>query len=293
MDLRQKLDGKSQDLAELLPSNLPVAKFIRVVMAEAVRNPDLARCDFLSVYTALTTAAQLGLMVGSVLGECYLIPYGNTCQAIIGYKGLTKLARRAGVIVRAELVYQGEAFSYERGTGQITHPWRLDVDRAPEQIVAAYAAAEMTQFPNLRPIVVVLTRADIERHRAHDFWFDHVLAGVAPDPATAEDVNMRWARAVAGETKPAAPVMELLRRYEALGETERGAKKERDAVRTELLCYAGGAAALVAPDGRTPLMTLRTVDRAGYTVAASSARDVRLTKWWKQTWPVDNQKVQS
>ena len=177
--LRANLDNKSADLADLLPRNLPVEKFIRVFMAEAVRNPVLTQCDFLSVYVSLCTAAQLGLMVGSVLGECYLIPYGKTCQAIVGYKGLTKLARRAGVIVRAELVYEGEPFSYERGTGAITHPWMLAVDRHPDRIVAAYAIAELTMHPGMRPIVVVLTRADIEKHREKSAaknsgpWKDH------------------------------------------------------------------------------------------------------------------------
>lgn len=178
-DLGRLLDTKKENLAELLPRNLPVEKFIRVVMAEGVRNPDLTTCSALSIYTALCTAAQLGLFVGPVLGECYLIPYAKTCQAIVGYKGMTKLARRAGVIVRAELVYEGETFSYDRGTGAITHPWQLAVDRDPKKIVAAYAIAELTAYPTHRPIVVVLTRADIERHRSFSKakssgpWVDH------------------------------------------------------------------------------------------------------------------------
>ena len=63
------------------------------------------------------SAAQLGLEPNTALGQSYLIPYGNSVQFQIGYKGLIDLAYRSGEVelVQAHIVYENDTFECEYG----------------------------------------------------------------------------------------------------------------------------------------------------------------------------------
>lgn len=124
---------------------------------------------------------------------------------------------------------------------------------------------------------------------ADAFWRHNVVSRVPPDPLTEEDVELRWPRHLTGELKPATPVLDLLREYAEVSERANAAKKERETLRERLLLYAQGAEALMAEDGRTPLLTLKTEDRAAYQVAATTSRVLRFTKWWKRANPTPTQ----
>jgi hypothetical protein len=127
----------------------------------------------------------------------------------------------------------------------------------------------------------------VERARA--FWFDNVLAGVAPELASEDDVDLRWPHEVAGKAMPAEPVLALLREYVELSKRMNVGKKRRDHLREQLLIYADGAEALVAPDGRTPWLTMTVEERAAHAVKASTSRVLRTTKWWKRAHPPTTQ----
>ena len=79
-------------------------------------------------------AGELGLEVGGLLGEAYLVPFnnkvkhGNTerwekqAQCIPGYKGLIKLARQSGEIESVSARLHGvDKFSVDLGTDEIHH----------------------------------------------------------------------------------------------------------------------------------------------------------------------------
>jgi recombination protein RecT len=97
------------------------------LMANAIRTtPKLADCDPLTLLGAMMTSASLGLEPNTPLGHAYLIPFQNRSkgvvevQFIIGYKGMISLARRSGAVVNihADVVYEGDEFSYEYGSEQ-------------------------------------------------------------------------------------------------------------------------------------------------------------------------------
>ncbi len=87
-------------------------------------------CDQLSFLGAIIQAAQLGLTPGSVLGQCYLIPYNNRDKGIkevqfqLGYKGMLDLAGRSAKVshVYPRAVHEGDEFEYCYGiTENIRH----------------------------------------------------------------------------------------------------------------------------------------------------------------------------
>lgn len=120
---------------------------------------------------------------------------------------------------------------------------------------------------------------------AHAFWFGNVLQRVAPEPRNEDDVDLRWPLHNKGKTKPAEPVLALLRQYAEVSERANADKRLREELRERLLLYAQGDEALLAPDGRTPWLTMTVESRAAHSVAASTARVLRLTKWWKKAHP--------
>lgn len=78
------------------------------------KSGQLAKCTPLSIVGAALHAAQLGLEIGP-LQEAYLVPYGNVCQFMAGYRGLIKLAAPEHDI-EAQVVHEGDEFDYVYGT---------------------------------------------------------------------------------------------------------------------------------------------------------------------------------
>ncbi len=108
-------NGKDQ-FSMALPKHIPIDRFIRISMSALRTNPKLQKCSQASVMASLLTMSQLGLEPG-VLGQCYLIPYGNECQFQISYKGMIELLRRTGQLkdIYAYTVKEKDEFSIEYG----------------------------------------------------------------------------------------------------------------------------------------------------------------------------------
>ncbi len=104
-------------IAKALPSVLTPERFSRMVLTALTKTPKLADCTPQSFIGAMLTAAQLGLEPNTPLGQAYLIPYGNSCQFQIGYKGLLELAHRSGEVktLEARCVYENDSFNIEYG----------------------------------------------------------------------------------------------------------------------------------------------------------------------------------
>lgn len=139
------IDRLKPQITKALPSQVSADRFLRVCMTTLRTSGKLVKCDPQSLMAALLTAAQLGLEP-SILGQCYLIPYGNKVEFQIGYKGMIDLARRSGELqtIYASIFYKEEIeagrFDYSEGTDLfIRHKPMIDlVDPMP---VGAYAVA--------------------------------------------------------------------------------------------------------------------------------------------------------
>ena len=92
-DTLTKMEGQ---MRMALPNHITPEKVQRVIFTELQKNPSILKCTKTSILTSVMEACQLGLVPNSVQGLAYLIPYGNRCQLITGYKGLISLALQSG-----------------------------------------------------------------------------------------------------------------------------------------------------------------------------------------------------
>jgi recombination protein RecT len=167
-----------KSLASRLPRHLTADRMLKVALTAINKTPKLLECSRESLLLSIMQAAELGLEPGGALGEGYLVPYGNQCQFIPGYRGLISLARRSGQIIsiEAHVVYQKDEFECGFGLDPFlkhTPAWE-EADQGPLRFV--YAVAKLkdggVQFE-------VMSRAQIEKIRAaskagrNGPWVDH------------------------------------------------------------------------------------------------------------------------
>ena len=132
----------------LPPGTLTAERFIRTMLTEIRRNPDLVNCTVPSFLGAMMQSAQLGLEVGNALGQAYLIPYRDKkkgiteCQFQIGYKGWISLGARMGSLIESREVRQFDDFGFRFGTNPfLEHSW--DAAKPRGELTCFYATATM------------------------------------------------------------------------------------------------------------------------------------------------------
>ena len=144
---RNFLEKQKAQLAAALPKHMNPDRMIRLACTEFAKNPQLQKCDAISVFGSIIQASQLGLEIG-VLGQAYLVPYRNNkkntmeAQFIPGYKGLIALARRSGEVTSIEtnIVYANDTFDLVLGVdSNLTHKPYLDGDRGKARLVYGVA----------------------------------------------------------------------------------------------------------------------------------------------------------
>lgn len=147
-----------------MPGGFDAAGFSQRLMTEIKRTPKLLQCDRFSLLNGFVCAAQLGLEIGSGLGQCWLIPYGREATLVVGYRGLLSLVYRSGLIdsVDCEVVREGDEFSYRLGTSpDVEHRKATGKEGV---VTHAYAIAWLKG--SQRPKVAVMTRAEIDTIKA-------------------------------------------------------------------------------------------------------------------------------
>jgi recombination protein RecT len=162
--IKHTLDRAATEIAVALPEGFPGGekRFARIVMTAVSRDPNLLKCTPRSVIGAAIQAAQLGLTPG-LLGEAWILPYGNEASFQVGYKGLIALAARAGIRLEAHTVHHNDQFAYELGL----NPQLRHVPAAGDQGPAEYwyAIARRMEDGTLMSFAV-LNRAQVEKRRA-------------------------------------------------------------------------------------------------------------------------------
>lgn len=152
--LKAELERMKGSLAAVLPKHVTPDRMIKVVLSATARNESLLECSVPSICRAIMQAGELGLEIGGLLGEAYLVPYMRSykdangrwqkvkeAQCIVGYKGLIKLARQSGqfLSIAARLVYANDVFEVNLADEQIVHRPCLRGDRG--DIICVYAQA--------------------------------------------------------------------------------------------------------------------------------------------------------
>jgi recombination protein RecT len=158
------IESMKPEIARVLPQHMSPDRMARIATTVVRQTPRLLRCTPESLLGALMTCAQLGLEPGP-LGHAYLVPYGEECTLIIGYKGLIDLARRSGHIesLVAREVYANDEFEVEYGLEEkLYHKPQLDGSERGE-VTVYYAVARYTGGGYT---FLVMTKADIEKLKA-------------------------------------------------------------------------------------------------------------------------------
>lgn len=107
-------------------------------------NYQLKKVDANSVIASALVAASLDLPVNPSLGYMYIIPYGNTAQPQIGYKGYIQLAQRSGQYKRINAlpVYKDEYGGWDPLNEKLTYEAHYK-DRGNEKPVGYYGSFEL------------------------------------------------------------------------------------------------------------------------------------------------------
>ncbi|MBQ6515754.1 recombinase RecT [bacterium] len=150
--IEEYLAERKSEVNQLLPQNMSIDRFLRVIYSALRHNPKLADCTPQSICAAVFQAAQLSLEPNTE-GQCYLIPYKNTkiqngkktyvdeCQFQIGYKGYIELFYRHGAALSIDMhsVYENDLFEYGYGTNSYLKHCPALKDRG--EVIAYYAIA--------------------------------------------------------------------------------------------------------------------------------------------------------
>lgn len=139
------------------------ARVTRILIACVSRTPALRNCTMDSIMRAALQAAELGLEPGSATGEAYLVPYGDQCTLIPGYRGLISLARRSGEVstIMAYTVYQSDKFEFELGLHpKLVHVPDPTAARDADKITYAYCVIKLKDGGELFD---VMTRGEVDR----------------------------------------------------------------------------------------------------------------------------------
>lgn len=109
-----------EKIISVIPKQISSERMVRVIMNEIRRTPALQDCTPVSFLSSTMQCCQLGLEPG-VLGQAYLIPYGNECQFMLGYKGMIELAMRSGDIVSIQplSVHENDEFVMKYGLNPV------------------------------------------------------------------------------------------------------------------------------------------------------------------------------
>lgn len=144
-DLGSFLGTRMKQIKSVIASNLTPEKMARISLNELRNNDYLAKIAIQnpeSFVNAVVQASHLGLEIGGVLGQAYLVPYKGEIKMMPGYRGLISLARRSGEItsINAEIVYANDTFDLSLGVAPaVVHKPMLDGDRGEPKL--AYMVA--------------------------------------------------------------------------------------------------------------------------------------------------------
>lgn len=169
--LVEALEQKRDTITRLARDASGVDRLLKQAEICLFKNPALGKCNPATIVLAVSQAAELGLDLTSGLGTCYLVPYQNVCQLIIGYRGLIELARRSGNIstIEARVVRQDDDFAYTFGTEtHIRHVPNLDSNSPMTHV---YAVAILSDGGKQ---VEVMTRKQVDAvAKGSPVWKQH------------------------------------------------------------------------------------------------------------------------
>jgi len=160
-DIFSMLKVWQPEIQRALPKHMSVDRMTRIALTEIRKTPALGRCQPLSLFAAVISAAQMGLEIG--MGRCFLVPYKEECQLIPGWKGMVELANRSGrSACWTGAVFEGDKFEYQMGDSPFVRHIPMGED-APDKITHVYAVGRVKGSE--WPVIEVWPIAKVWKHR--------------------------------------------------------------------------------------------------------------------------------
>lgn len=154
-----------EQLQQALPRGITAERMVRVVLTAMNKSPKLMECTKETLWESVLNCASLGLFPDA-LGRAYLVPYGKSCQLIIGYKGLIDLAYRSDRIASIQLVVvrQGDHFKREPlAMPPISHVIKEAEGDAFRPMTHVYSVVYLKDCAN--PSVDVMSKREVDEIR--------------------------------------------------------------------------------------------------------------------------------
>lgn len=137
--LTYNLDRKQADLISLLGTDKKAEQFKANVLS-LLGNSEIEKCDKISLFVSAFKIAQLQLSPIQELGQAYIVPRNNKKKGIveatlqIGYKGWQVLAQRAGIHVKAKVVYNCDIFQEHATESGISIKYAPNYEEHPDKL---------------------------------------------------------------------------------------------------------------------------------------------------------------
>lgn len=122
------------------------SKLLQSIFTMISQSPKLQACTPLSIAQSALEAAQLHLIPDRFMNRAHLVPYGQECQLIIGFRGWMELAMRHPKMLAIhppQMVYPDEPFEHGEGTTPfIRHVSDINAERSEDaEWLAVYMVA--------------------------------------------------------------------------------------------------------------------------------------------------------
>ena len=200
-------EANQASITSLLPRHVEPDRILRTAYLALQENPALLECTPDSVLSAVLQTAALGLEPGNQMGQAYLVPYGDKCQLIVGYRGHITLMHQSGAVagVSAEVVREGDHFQHVLGMNpDIVHV----LGKVRGALTHAYAIVQMRSGAKQ---VEVMPKDEILKVRDRSPAFSKTHSG----PWITDEPEM-WKKTVIRRIRKLVPQSATLQRVEEL-----------------------------------------------------------------------------
>lgn len=128
-------------------------RFITSIVSHVAQNPELQKCEHMTLFTAAMQCEALKLSPSMTLGEAYIVPFKDNANNRIvatfqiGWQGYVQLALRSGQYKTINVIEikKGELIYHDRLTGQIETKFIEDDEvREQTETIGYYAMFELT-----------------------------------------------------------------------------------------------------------------------------------------------------
>lgn len=136
------------------------AQWTSTILQVAMGNDMLRNADPKTIVSAAIQSITLGLPLDKNLGFAYIVPYKNSAQFQMGYKGFIQLAMRSGQYktMNVVVVYEGQLIQNNMLTGEI----EFDYNSKTSEKVIGYAA--YFRLVNGYEKTLYMSKEQVEKH---------------------------------------------------------------------------------------------------------------------------------